>query len=229
MKKILAFALTLALATVGVASATDLSVIHGIPGTDLGLDLELPVDISLNGACTLTGVPFGTVSEPLAVDPGLYTVEIRLSDGTCTGDLAITTQVALQLAESSTVIAHLTDSLTITATQFVNDLRAAGGNGRVTVRHTADAPAVDIYVKQPDIEGIRLFADIANGGQTKADVAAGNYNVGIVPAGVVPSEPSDLVFLAGETAIGGDVNTVFYAVGSLFTGSFTVLAQTFPL
>ena len=34
-------------------------VLHGIPGEDLGLDPELPVDVSVNGACALPGFTFG--------------------------------------------------------------------------------------------------------------------------------------------------------------------------
>jgi len=226
-----ALALALALLIAIPASATDLSVVHGIPGSDLGLPEDLPVDISLNGGCTLTNVPFGTVSAPLAVDPGLYVVEIRLADGNCGGDLAIVTTVALQLAESSTVIAHLTDSLTITATKFVNDLRPAAGLGRVTVRHTADAPAVDVFVKTPESSAARLFSAIANGDEAKADVAADDYNVGLTLPGVHPDSLDDLIFSLGgpNLPVGADANTIVYAVGSVFTGSFTVLVQSFDL
>lgn len=223
--------LTLLCLTALPAAATDISVIHGIPGSDLGLPQELPVDISLNGACALTQVPFGTVSAPIDVAPGLYDLEIRLATGDCTGDLAITASIALQLAESSTVIAYLTDSLTLTAAKFVNDLRPATGLARVTVRHTADAPAVDVFVKAPNAAPVRLFSELSNTTQAKADVAPGAYKVGLTLPGANPMSPDDLVFAVGGPGLEApaDVNTVVYAVGSLFTGSFTVLTQSFPL
>ena len=46
--------LGLAHASAAVAHGT-VYVVHGIPGDDIGLPTDLPVDISVNGACALEG------------------------------------------------------------------------------------------------------------------------------------------------------------------------------
>jgi hypothetical protein len=69
------------------------SVAHSRPqGADLGLDTALPVDVSLDGACVASGVHFGSPPGRAHLDPGLYTLEIRLADTThCVGPIAATT------------------------------------------------------------------------------------------------------------------------------------------
>ena len=61
---------------VGSADA-EVYVIHGIPGIDVGLDPELPVDITVNGGCALENFRFGDIAGPLFLPEGNYTIDIR--------------------------------------------------------------------------------------------------------------------------------------------------------
>ncbi|MEM8984410.1 MAG: DUF4397 domain-containing protein, partial [Pseudomonadota bacterium] len=101
-----------------------------------------------------------------------------------------------------------------------DDLRpTAPQTGRVTVRHTADAPTVDIQVN-----GGVAIAGISNGDSAKADLPSDTYQVGIAPAGI--DQP---VFGPIALPLPASTNTIVYAIGSLPTGSFEVLPDSIPL
>jgi hypothetical protein len=82
------------------ATPNNVTVVHGIPGGDLGLDPALPVDVCLIDPATsgettvLAGVPFGA-SAGVALTPGFYSLNIRLADATspCTGAVAESAEV----------------------------------------------------------------------------------------------------------------------------------------
>lgn len=221
----LAFVLTFSAAT---ADAAELTVVHGITGADLGLDNALPVDIAIDGACTVPDARLGDVAGPLSVDPGTYFVEIFLADAMnpCGGALVISDFVSVRFGEDLTVVAHLTTDGTITASKFVNDVRTlGGGEGRVIVRHLADAPAVDVWVKaRSGGAPIPLFTNLTNPDQGKAIVAADDYGAIIAPAGVL-----EAAFGPVPLAVGANATTIVYAVGTLDSGTFTVIAQVISL
>ena len=126
--------------------------IHGIPGGDLGLDPALPVDVAVNGACALTNFRFGEIRGPLSLPAGSYTFEIKLNLGgaACSGLTAIGPAVVpFAAGETATLIAHLTEAGSPTASKFVNDVSKTGaGRARLVAHHTAAAPAVDVVVSR---------------------------------------------------------------------------------
>lgn len=146
------------------ATAEELTLIHGIPGEDLGLDNDLPVDTAIGHRCIATTVPYQTVADGIPVHPGIPKVTIRLANAhrECRGQELIQTLVPISFGENATVMANLMRDGTITATKFTNDLQTLPEvtDARVTVRHTANAPAVDIGV-----DGNVLFSDLSNGEQ----------------------------------------------------------------
>ena len=105
MKKL--FLATLLSLPVLNADAAEVYVVHGIPGADLNLDPTLPVDISVDGGCLLTNVTFGGIAGPVSVATGKHEIEVRVTDGSCTGTLAVTGRVDLALGETAIIIAHL--------------------------------------------------------------------------------------------------------------------------
>jgi hypothetical protein len=101
--------------------------------------------------------------------------------------------------------------------RFVNDIDTTGaGDGRVTVRHTAAAPAVDVLAG-----GEVLFGGVENGQEGVADVPADTYPVSVVPAGA--TEP---VVFETDLEVAEGTNVIVYAIGSLDGDSFTVAAQS---
>ncbi len=223
MKRLLVLFGALSVFSAG-AAAEKLTLIHGINGEDLGFDKALPVDIRLGYRCIAKNVTFGTVAQGIHVRPGLYTLRVTLANPhrPCRGTRVISERLTVNFGDSLSVIAHETDDGTIRATSFVNDLQGVGDNAdsRVTVRHTANAPAVAILVN-----GGVAFDDLSNGDQGKTEVPAGLYGVDVAPAGTTDPVNEDPIPLP----VNPDTNTIVYAVGSLANGTFQVLVEELDL
>lgn len=210
------------LSMVATANASDLFVVHGINGDDLGLDEALPVDISVDGGCALTDVSFRAIAGPIPFDPGQYDIEVRLSDGACGGLLAIKKTIDVQFGENSAVVAHLTEQGTPTLSKFVNDVRLTNDDhdARAIVRHAAAAPPVDVKLRRDDDKAELL--DIRNTEQRAAEIPAGDWHVTIKPFGEEKTDPIPVTLEAMAA-------TIVYAVGSLKNGTLEPLPQVlFP-
>lgn len=228
MGKICVSVLALALGFVGgPLLAAELSVLHGVNGTDIGQPTELPVDLVVDGGCLLTEVPFRTFSDPLTVNPGLHIVEVRLATGDCTGAVVAAGLVSVTLDEVSTLVAHLNADATIVLTKFTDDVRVpAAKRARSIVRHVADAPAVDVFVQGSGGNPRVPFAGVVSGTQGKRDVAPDTYDFGLAPAG---APITDLVIGPVAALHEAGTTTELYAVGSLAGGTLEFLARVVEL
>jgi hypothetical protein len=211
-------------ATAGPLDAT-LTIIHGINGADLGLPEALPVDVcTAEGAAPLaSNVPFRTVSDPFSLPAGQYTVEIRLTDGSCTGALAVATTVSLAVLENATAVAHLTEYGTPTITKFVNDVRSLSrGQTRLYARHAAAFGDVNVYLRSG--RQVSVLKEVENAEQEGANLRAGSWYVAIYPASVwsKPAFGATLPLEAGKAYFA-------YAVGSPARGTFEVLTQAIAI
>lgn len=218
MRKILtasvvAGAVALAIATPASAvesGKAELSVLHGVPG--------LTVDVYVNGALTLDDFTPGTLAGPLTLDPGTYSVALTAPDA-ADDSAPVLGPIDLPLAAnmSYTAVAHLDADGDPTASLFTNDMSAVkAGEGRLTVRHVAAAPAVDILAG-----GSAIIEDLANPDEAKAVVPATTYSVAVAAAGTTDPVlgPTDLPVAAGK-------NTIVYAWGSLSDESLALAVQT---
>jgi len=199
-------------------------VVHGIPGQDLDLDPALPVDVSVGGVCALPGFEFGEIVGPIALAGDVYEIEISLADEfePCGNDAVISADVELMGGMDYSIVAFLTENGEPTAGLFMNDLSATGrGMARLIAHHTAAAPEVDIAIRRdgPDSPGLDV-TDFLNGDQAAAEVRPGEWEVSIAPAGIeMPVFGPIVVDLEPFTAY------LIYAVGSVDTGSFTLLLE----
>lgn len=192
------------------AGKTELSVLHGIP--------DLTVDVYVNGALTLDDFAPGDLAGPLSLDPGTYTVAITAFDA-ADDSSPVLGPIDLPLAEgaSYTAVAHYDEGGTPTATLFTNDISStAAGEGRLTVRHTAAAPAVDVWA-----DGSVVFEDLTNPNEVKADLPAATYS-----AAVSLANDSNPVLGPVDVAIQDGVNTIVYAWGSAGDDNLAVAVQT---
>lgn len=212
----------------GGAAATEsasVRVAHGIPGQDLGLDPALPVDVLVNDSiCLLEGFTFGEFAGPVELDPGTYNIKISVADpaSPCSGSPVIDADVMFEEGEDATVIAHLTEGGAPTASKFTNDLSPARWfRSRLIVHHTAAAPTVDVTVQRSFFSWRNLtIEDFSNGDQAAAKVWPGRWKVSIAPAG-----SSDPVFGPVALKVRPFRTYLIYAVGSVDTGSFTLLVE----
>lgn len=230
---------TLALADNHEAMVT---VGHGIYGEDLGLPAELPVDVLVNDDCFLQDLEFSDFEGPVAVMSGTYTVAVALSDGDpdlCDGTVVISDVLTFEEGLNYTVFAHLTEAGDPTATLYENDVNdAVAGHTRLTVRHTAAAPAVDLFLNRGWVRGrlVGEFYGLTNPDQLgPVDLRPGAYAVTIVLSGT-----DTIVLQVPETEDGEPLVTrphksqIIYAVGTpdLVTpenSTFQLLIQTIDL
>jgi hypothetical protein len=230
-REIAVAAMLLAVAGTGSAFSADVYIVHGIPGQDLGMDPALPVDVNVLGVgCALQGFRFGSIAGPISLPAGKYDIEVRLANPSapCTGALAFPASVYLSVADNASVVAHLTEQGTPTLTKFINDVRSIlSSDARVSVRHGAALPAVDVELRRGDeITGVRqgIAERLLNGAQETTDVTAGRYSASVFPYRSVNRSLGPLQLELDPATL-----YVAYAVGSARTGSATVLLQAIPL
>lgn len=214
MRKILAALAALAIASIAFAvpasaQSARIHLLHGIPDID--------VDVEAGGANVIEGFSFGDTQD-LSGFAGatLEAVKVKAAG---TDTVAIDAgDVTLPSSGNYTLIAHLDASGTPTIGVFQNNTASIdAGSGRITVRHTAAAPAVDILAN-----GAVAFGNVPNGSGGDADLPAGTISASVVPAGTsspVVIGPADLPIVEGT-------NLIVYAVGSLDGDSLTVLTES---
>lgn len=198
-------------------------VVHGIPGADLGLDPNLPVDVSANGGCVLEGFTFGEIEGPLSLPAGTYDLAIGLADANnpCGAAPVIEAPgVELSAGQSYSIVAHLTEDGAPTASVFVNNVGARNPFAKVNIFHTAAAPAVDITLERTRAWWWRprVLSDVANGDSGSVKLLRGSWDVSIFPAG-----GDEAVFGPATVALDAKATYLVYAVGSLANETFTLL------
>ncbi|QPE03631.1 DUF4397 domain-containing protein [Microbacterium schleiferi] len=192
-------------------TSADLSVLHGIPDT--------PVDVYVNGELTIDDFQPGDLAGPLDLPAGDYEVALTAPDA-ADASSPVLGPITLTLAANTsyTAVAHLTEAGDPTATLFTNDIsETAAGEGRLTVRHVAAAPAVDILAGDTAVvEGL------ANPDEATLDLAAGTVSASVVAAGTTSPAllgPADVTIADGQL-------TIVYAWGSLDDDNLALAVQT---
>jgi len=144
---------------VSAADDAAVSVLHGIP--------ELTVDVYVNGDLTLDNFKPGTLAGPLELPADTYSVEITDKDDKQTVLLG-PADVSVASGGNYTIVAYLAANGEPSVKAFENDISTLNaGDARVTVRHTAAAPAVDI-----EANGDVLVPNLKNGQEASAVVPA---------------------------------------------------------
>lgn len=215
---------TLALVlTAGFAKAqnADVNVVHGLPG------LTAPVDVLVDGSIALAGVTFGETSS-LSVAPGTYAVEIAQS-----GTVLLGQTITVAADESVTAAAHLLRGGAPTLSVFADDLSAvvSQGNGRLTVRHLADADFLYFAASNGLQQGLLSFI-FQNGLEVDQELAANDYDVRA--ALFDPAADFDFDFPAGSPSTGlrtlaPDAGLIVNIVGSPGSPSFRLIVQEVSL
>jgi hypothetical protein len=201
-----------------ITSTGTVTVIHGVPG--------LTVDVYINGSKTLAAFEPWTVTDPLQLPEGNYNIVIVPKGGN-PANPAISGSAFLPAGANVSIIAHLTAAGSPTLTVFVNDVSSLkSGTGRLTVRHTAQAPAVDLrlYRGETTDKMLGVFTNLTNPNQITSDLRPGDYTVTLTPTGT-----STVVYGPITFGLNPKRSTIFYAVGSISDGSFRILTQKINL
>lgn len=204
------------LAALGVAAATpaaaqetsQVSVVHGIPGQ--------PVDVYVNGDLTLEDFQPGDIAGPLELPAGSYDIDLTAPGDPIEEAILSAEGVEVPAGQNLSAVAHLTEDGEPTLSAYVNDVSGlAAGQSRVTVRHNAAAPAVDVRVDQSPV-----FTGLTNPDEATAEVEAGTISADVVLAG-----SEDVVLGPADLDLGEGTLTIVYAIGSADEDTLELLVQ----
>ncbi|WAX81500.1 DUF4397 domain-containing protein [Streptomyces sp. KMM 9044] len=185
------------------------SVFHGVP--------DLTVDVYANGEELLGDFEPGTVTDPQALDAGTYDIQVFEAGQGPDGTPAVEKEIEVPAGANATVAAHLSAEGEPQLTAFVNDVsKVDAGQTRLTVRHVAAAPAVDVRAG-----GQPLFQDLENPKEDTTVVDSGTVSADVVLAGTdtVAIGPADLNLEEGTSSI-------VYAWGSAEDENLALATQT---
>ncbi|MFI9819547.1 DUF4397 domain-containing protein [Streptomyces sp. NPDC052013] len=185
------------------------SVFHGVPG--------LTVDVYANGDELLGDFEPGTVTDPQALDAGTYDIQVFEDGQGPDGTPAVEKEIDVPAGANATIAAHLSADGTPQLTAFVDDVsQVEAGQARLTVRHVAAVPAVDVRAG-----GQTVFKSLENPKQDTTVVDAGTINADVVLAGTdtVAIGPADLNLDEGTS-------NVVYAWGSAEDDNLALSTQT---
>lgn len=214
-----AAALVLPLGVAGLAAApayaadATVSVLHAIPEGS-GADV---VDVYAGDAMLIDNFTPGSL-ETLTVPEGTYDLAV-FADGEGPGNgTAVLEAAGVEVpgGANATVTANLDAEGNPALNVYVNDIsEVAAGESRLTVRHIAAAPAVDVRA-----DGAVIIENLVNPDEAIVAVPAGTYSADVVLAGTdtVALGPADLTLDEGT-------NTIVYAWGSAEAGNLALATQ----
>jgi hypothetical protein len=207
-------------ASVGVALAAPLSaqaadtamvsILHAVPNT--------PVDVCANGKALLTNFQPGTLTDPQSLPAGSYDLKLTAANSGCGAAAVLEAKgVNVPAGANITVVAHLSESGSPQLTPYVNDVSAVpAGKARLTVRHDAAAPAVDVRAG-----GTPVVTNLTNPNGKSLVTNAGTVSADVVLAGTgtVVIGPADVTLKEGTS-------TIVYAWGSANDKNLKLAVQT---
>lgn len=203
-----------AMAAIPAGAATadaTLTVVHGIPNT--------PVDVYVNGKEQLSDFQFKTVTQPLSLPPGRYSIAIRPKGASASSAPILSGSATLSAGANATVVASLTAAGKPALNVFINPTSAVRvpGDLRVIVRHVAQAPAVDVYA-----DSAKVVSSLTNPHQAVLVVGARHVEAKVTVAGQTAPVigPLPLNLQAGTT-------TIIYAIGSAANKTLTAVTQIY--
>jgi len=186
------------------------SVLHAVPG--------LTVDVFIDGEEAIPDFEPGTLTDPMMLAPGSYDIQVFADGGTPDTAEAAIEALGLAVPEAAdlTLVAHLTEGGEPTLSAFANDTDpVAAGQARLTVRHLAAAPAVDVRAG-----GSVIVEALTNPNEASLETAAGSVSADVVLAGTetVAIGPADLELAEGA-------NSIVTAWGSAADGDLALAVQ----
>ncbi|MDT0378330.1 DUF4397 domain-containing protein [Streptomyces sp. DSM 42041] len=186
------------------------SVFHGVPG--------MTVDVYAGDKELIPDFKPGTLTEPMPLAAGSYDLKVFPdSADPKSDDPAIEKTVEVPAGANATVAAHLSADGEPQLTAFVNDTaKVDAGKSRLTVRHVAAAPAVDVRANDKAV-----FKDLTNPNEKSGVVDAGTVSADVTLAGTddVAIGPADLPLKEGTS-------NIVYAWGSAEEDNLALKVQT---
>ncbi len=196
--------------TARAATPAHVSILHAVPGAT--------VDVYVNGERLLQNFEPGTLTDPQSLPAGTYDLKVvQAGDGASGAAVAEAENTKVPAGANITVVAHLDADGDPTLTPYVNDVaKIAAGQARITARHTAAAPEVDVRA-----DGEVVFGGLTNPDEESAEVAAGTIEADVVLAGT-----SDVAIGPASLNLAEGTSTIVYAWGSAEDDNLELAVQT---
>lgn len=166
-----ALALTAFGGSVSAATPATLTVAHGIPG--------VAVDVCLAGSAVRSNFKYGQQFKA-QLPAGTYTFRVRARTASpCHGTLLIKKTVTLTDGLNATAVANFVAGKP-TLSIFVNDLTGTSATkATITVRHTAKAPTVDVWLNGGAAPAVPGLARHTSAGPVAVDAAVYSWWVAL--------------------------------------------------
>jgi hypothetical protein len=157
MRRIIALmvvgATVLTLATAAPAAAASnakVNVVHGIPGAT--------VEVCVDGTSIKDPFTFGQKIVGAKLPAGPHTVKLVAAADTCADTAILTDTFDLDAGKNYTIVANLDAAGAANLKAFKNKMsEVPSGMARLTVRHTAKAPAVNVWANKEKLIGGTKF------------------------------------------------------------------------
>ncbi len=206
------------------SSNVDLSVFHGL--TDAA-DVDA-VDVYADSTLVASGITGGEL-ESSNLKAGNYDITV-VPEGSSrfTRDpLLRERRVSLRAGDNYTFALHHSPSGEVTSTLFENKTRTVGRDmGRLTFRHIAQAPLVDLRTR-----GSVLMDGLGNGDERDRGLRSGDYKLRVVREDtrrkLVPTSTHTMQNAPGRQDMGD--NRIIYLWGSADDDSLRLTVQQIPL
>jgi hypothetical protein len=144
--------------------------VHGIPG--------VPVDVYIDDELALEGFEFGSITDSLPLGAGDHDIAIR-PPGDQDAEPILGGTASVDEGTSTSLVAYLDGNGEPTLGVFANDASLIpAGDARLTVRHTAAAPMLDIL-----LDGEPVLVALSNRDEQATDIGEGTYSTSVAPAG----------------------------------------------
>jgi hypothetical protein len=190
------------------APAARIHLLHGLP--------SVLADVEVGGTVAIDDFAFGDV-EDLSAMAGQTLPDLKVKrsdDGQVLIDFG---DVTLPSTGNVSLIAHLDASGSPVISVFANDTSGLPpGQGRLVVRHTAEAPPLDVRSG-----GQVVFANLSSPSEAKTVLPAGTVRADIVPAG----QDQPVVLGPADLAVGDGTELIVYAVGSIGGAGLTLITE----
>ncbi len=122
-----------------------------------------------------------TITNPVRLDPAAYEIEVTPANST---NEVLSATVQVKSGTDAAAVAYLSEDGDPTLGLFTNNQRPIRqSKARVTVRHTAAAPEVDVRFKRPGGKWKNVTTELMNGEQAKRGFTARRYRFDVVLAG----------------------------------------------
>ena len=180
------------------ASTRLVTILHAVPGAD---------DVYFNLDLALESLEFGTVTDPIelggggrdrrdfVVDVVSAGVPIRQS----ASDEVFNNLASLPEVTNASIVVHPAEDGEPRVSDFLNDVsEVAAGDARLTVRHAAAAPAIDVLV-----DGEVVIKSLADSDEATLDIPSAAYAFAVAAAGTTDLVlgPLDLTPAQGASTI----------------------------